>query len=65
MNIGPIIVRRVALDEVGGFNTSYSKPGQLGIGFDHEFIGRLWQAGWQSAVMYTHIGGMVEMGESI
>lgn len=51
MNIGPIIVRRVALDEVGGFNTSYSKPGQLGIGFDHEFIGRLWQAGWQSAVM--------------
>lgn len=51
MNLGPIIVRRVAFDEVGGFNTSYSKAGQLGIGFDHEFIGRLWQAGWQSAVM--------------
>jgi hypothetical protein len=51
MNIGPIVMRRVAFDEVGGFNTSYSKPGQLGIGFDHEITGRLWQAGWQAAVV--------------
>lgn len=51
MNIGPIVVRRRAFDQLGGFNTSYSLPGQVGIGFDHELIGRLWQAGWQAAVI--------------
>merc|ERR1712087_653600 len=51
MNIGPVVVRKSAFDELGGFNTSYSEPGQLGIGFDHELIGRLWLAGWQAAVM--------------
>ena len=44
-------MRRLAFDQLGGFNTSYSPPGQPGIGFDHEFIGRLWQAGWHSAVL--------------
>lgn len=51
MNIGPIVMRRRAFEHLSGFNTSYSLPGQLGIGFDHELIGRLWQAGWQAAVL--------------
>ena len=35
-------VRKAAFDAVGGFNASYSLPGQLGVGFDHELVGRLW-----------------------
>ena len=51
MNIGPIVMRRRAFEELGGFNMSYSQPGQVGIGFDHELVGRLWQVGWQAAVV--------------
>ena len=51
MNIGPIVMRRRAFEELGGFNMSYSLPGQAGIGFDHELVSRLWQVGWQAAVV--------------
>ena len=46
----PFPVRKAAFDAVGGFNASYSLPGQLGVGFDHELIGRLWLAGYTAAV---------------
>lgn len=51
LNLGPIVVRKRAFDAVGGFNESYSRPGQMGIGFDHELTTRLWTRGWHSAVL--------------
>ena len=42
LNIGPIVVRRQAFQQLGGFNVSYSRPGQMGIGFDFEFTTKLW-----------------------
>ena len=51
MNIGPVVVRRDVFKRLGGFNTSYSPRGQMGIGFDHELIGRIWREGLEAAVV--------------
>ena len=51
LNIGPLVVRRRLFLAIGGFNTSYSKPGQLGIGFDGELTARAWGADAQAALV--------------
>jgi len=33
--------------KLGGLDYSYSKPGEPGIGFDHDICYRAWQNGWQ------------------
>jgi glycosyltransferase involved in cell wall biosynthesis len=50
--IGPYYVRSSCYADCGGFDTSYSEPGQAGVGFDEEFAFRAWLHGWQ--VGYLH-----------
>jgi len=50
-NSGPVLYRAAAFQQVGGFNLSYSGPGEPGIGFETEISLRLWLRGWQSAIM--------------
>jgi hypothetical protein len=50
LNVGPIIVRTAAFVQAGQFNTSYSRPGEPGIGFDFELVTRLWKLGHEAAV---------------
>jgi len=50
LNLGPLIVKRAAFEGLGGFNTSYSQPGNLGIGFDNEFTARVWVSGRMAAL---------------
>ncbi|KAK3262610.1 hypothetical protein CYMTET_28543, partial [Cymbomonas tetramitiformis] len=49
-NLGPTFIRRQALIEIGGFDLSYSRRGEPGIGFDTEVSYRLWRHGWSSGV---------------
>ena len=51
INLGPIVVRRRLFLGLGGFNVSYSKPGELGIGFDGELTGRVIAAGQHAALV--------------
>ena len=51
LNLGPIVVRRRLFLSLGGFNVSYSKPGELGIGFDGELTGRVIAAGQHAALV--------------
>jgi hypothetical protein len=50
LNVGPIVVRASAFRALGGFNLSDSPRGAPGMGFDAEFVARLWLSGWQAAV---------------
>lgn len=50
--VGPYYVRASCYSECGGFDTSFSDPGQAGVGFDEEFGLRTWLHGWQ--VGYVH-----------
>ena len=36
---------------LGGFNLSYSPPGQPAIGFDAEFTARAWLAGYYAGLL--------------
>ena len=51
LNIGPIVVRRRLFLHLGGFNLSYSRPGELGIGFDAELTGRVIASGEHAALV--------------
>ena len=51
LNIGPIVVRRKLFLHIGGFNLSYSRPGELGIGFDAELTGRVIASGEHAALV--------------
>ena len=50
--IGPYYVRAACYESCGGFDLSFSAPGQAGVGFDEEFGLRAWLNGWQ--VGYLH-----------
>ena len=51
LNLGPIVVRRRLFLEMGGFNQSYSKKGELGIGFDAELTARVVESGADAALV--------------
>jgi hypothetical protein len=52
VSIGPYYVRSECYAACNGFDTSFSDPGQAGVGFDEEFGLRAWLNGWQ--VGYLH-----------
>lgn len=45
VSVGPIFYRRRVLQELGGFDTRFSPPGEPGILFDHDVSIRAWLAG--------------------
>ena len=47
VNIGPYFIQKEVFEKIGGWNFSYSKVGEPGIGFDHELCLRSWKAGYQ------------------
>lgn len=46
-NLGPFVARRKAFLQVGGFDESFSCPGDPGIGLDFEISFAMWAAGWR------------------
>lgn len=46
VNIGPYFIRKKHFDEVGGWDFNLSKPGEMGMGFDHELCYRMWVNGF-------------------
>lgn len=48
--VGPIVMRRSAFEALGGWNESYSLPGEPGLGMESELVARLWINGWSAAV---------------
>ena len=42
VNVGPYFIRKKYFDEIGGWDFSISKPGEMGMGFDHELCYRMW-----------------------
>ena len=47
VNVGPYFVRRKYYDELGGWDFNLSKPGEMGMGFDHELCYRMWLNGYK------------------
>jgi hypothetical protein len=50
VNIGPYLVRRDVYSQLGGFDTTFSSPGEPGITFEADLCYRAWLAGWWVAV---------------
>lgn len=50
VNIGPYLVRRSAYQELGGFDLSFSPPGEPGITFEADLCYRAWERGWEVAL---------------
>ena len=48
--VGPIVMRRSAFVALGGWNESYSLPGEPGLGMESELVARLWINGWSAGV---------------
>lgn len=44
------MVKRAVFEALGGFSTSYSRPGRLGVGFDADFTARVWASGYQAGL---------------
>ena len=47
VTIGPIFFKKDLWMQLGGFDLSYSKSGEPGIGYDYEISLRAWSNGWQ------------------
>jgi glycosyltransferase involved in cell wall biosynthesis len=47
VNVGPFFVRKKYFDEIGGWDFKISKPGEMGMGFDHELGYRMWNSGYR------------------
>jgi glycosyltransferase involved in cell wall biosynthesis len=47
VNIGPYLLRRCVYEQLGGFDRSFSPPGEPGITFEAEFCYRAWRHGHQ------------------
>jgi len=62
VNVGPIFYRKKAYNHIGGFDYSYSKPGDPGIVFDHELCLKAWLNGWQVG-LYEPKGFIMDIGE--
>ena len=50
VNAAPLVLKRDAFLELGGFNRNLSCPGEPGIGFDFEYSIRLWYNNYQVAL---------------
>jgi glycosyltransferase involved in cell wall biosynthesis len=50
VNIGPYLLRKRVFDQIGGFDLSFSRPGEPGITFEAEFCYRAWRNGHQVAL---------------
>ena len=61
INGAPILIRREALQEMGGLDLSYSAVGEPGIHYDHEICLRAWsrgfQVGWNPMPFMRFVGG--------
>ena len=55
VNIGPLFVRRDTFHVVGGFDESFSCPGEPGIGLDVELSLRVWELGKGVGVYYSGV----------
>jgi GT2 family glycosyltransferase len=60
--IGPVFFRRSVFEELGGFDTGLSAPGESGVWLDYELCVRAWLAGYEvgyyEALGFTrHVGG--------
>lgn len=60
VNVGPIFYRKDAYIEMGGFDHTFSKPGESGIHFDYEICLRAWLNGYKvglySSLFVRHVG---------
>lgn len=61
VNIGPYLLRKHVFEQLGGFDLSFSPPGEPGITFEAEFCYRAWRQGYQVAL--TDIPVKLEAGE--
>ena len=50
VNIGPYLLRKSVYEKLGGFDLSFSPPGEPGITFEAEFCYRAWRHGHQVAL---------------
>jgi glycosyltransferase involved in cell wall biosynthesis len=57
VNIGPYFIRKLAYERIGGWDHSFSEPGEPGIGFDDELCLRAWLAGYQVAYRFVPFKG--------
>jgi glycosyltransferase involved in cell wall biosynthesis len=57
VNIGPYFIRRTAYRELGGWDHTFSAPGEPGIGFDNELCLRAWLGGYQVAYSFVPFKG--------
>ena len=60
--IGPMLFRRSVFEELGGFDTELSAPGESGVWLDYELCVRAWLAGYEVAYYEAppfkrHVGG--------
>lgn len=52
--VGPIFIDTDAFHSIGGFDLSFSEPGEPGIHFEADFCLRLWKSGYK--VAYSNMG---------
>lgn len=57
VNIGPYFIRRQHYEELGGWEYSFSKPGEPGICFDSELCLRAWVNGYQVGYSFSPFKG--------
>ena len=57
VNIGPYLLRPEAYADIGGWDLSFSRAGEPGIGFDNELCLRAWMAGYQVAYSFVPFKG--------
>jgi glycosyltransferase involved in cell wall biosynthesis len=57
VNIGPYFIRRRAYEQLGGWDYSFSVPGEPGICFESEFCLRAWTKGYRVAYSFVPLKG--------
>jgi glycosyltransferase involved in cell wall biosynthesis len=57
VNIGPYFVRRDAYEALGGWDYSFSRPGEPGICFESEFCLRAWVKGYEVGYRFVPFKG--------
>jgi hypothetical protein len=57
VNIGPYFIRKAAYQTLGGWDHTFSAPGEPGIGFDTELCLRAWMGGYQVAYSFVPFKG--------
>ena len=56
-NIGPYFIRRHAYEQLGGWDHSFSAPGEPGICFESEFCLRAWLNGFRVGYLFVPFKG--------